>query len=76
MERKWRCVEMFSDIYGLCDAGTTIRIKSLRTGNIVITVEKEATDCDLIVGKLSYLSVVGIRAINNNVIIVTVDDEE
>ena len=74
MKRKWRCTETFYDIYGLCEEGTTIRIKSLKTGNIVITVEKEAIDCDMIVDKLLYLKIVGIRAINNDVIIMTVDD--
>lgn len=74
MKEDFKCVERFGDIYPMLTSGSVVRIKSKKTGYIIMTLEKDAVDCPCVVNRLRYLWVDEIRAINMDTIILTVDD--
>ena len=74
MEKRAVCYERFNDIYQLLDTRTTIRIKSAKTGNIVMSLEKEIADCPSIIEWLQYFRIIELRPIDIDVIIFTIDD--
>lgn len=74
MKENYKCIERFGDIYPLITAGTIVRIKSKKIGCIVMTLEKTAIDCAYVLDRLCYLRIEGIKAINSDTLILTVDD--
>ena len=74
MKDDFKCVERFGDIYPMITAGSVVRIRSKKTGYIIMTLEKNAVDCACVVDRLRFLWIDEIRAINTDTIILTVDD--
>lgn len=74
MKDDFKCVERFGDIYPMLTAGSVVRIRSKKTGYIIMTLEKNAIDCACVVDRLRFLWIDEIRAINTDTIILTVDD--